>query len=74
MKVTEDIRKYATEPALTDAEAIESGMQEKKKEFFENVLKFMRRHNSARLSSKRLFGLGRFCKGTGASNLGHRNG
>ena len=30
MKITEDVRKYAAEHGLTDAEAIESGMQEKK--------------------------------------------
>jgi phosphomethylpyrimidine synthase len=35
MKITEDVRKYAAEHGLTDAEAIESGMQEKRKEFVE---------------------------------------
>ena len=35
MKITEDVRKYAAEHGLTDAEAIESGMQEKKREFRE---------------------------------------
>jgi len=35
MKITEDVRKYAAERGLTDAEAIESGMQEKRKEFLE---------------------------------------
>jgi phosphomethylpyrimidine synthase len=35
MKITEDVRKYAMERGLTDAEAIESGMQEKRKEFLE---------------------------------------
>lgn len=35
MKITEDVRKYAAERSLTDAEAIESGLQEKKKEFLE---------------------------------------
>ena len=35
MKITEDVRKYAAEHGLTDAEAIESGMQEKKKEFLD---------------------------------------
>jgi phosphomethylpyrimidine synthase len=33
MRITEDVRKYAAERGLTDAEAIESGMQEKTKEF-----------------------------------------
>jgi len=33
VKVTEDVRKYAAEHGLTDAEAIESGMQEKRKEW-----------------------------------------
>src|SRR5439155_158230 len=33
--VKEDVRKYAAEHGLTDAEAIESGMQEKKKEFLD---------------------------------------
>jgi phosphomethylpyrimidine synthase len=35
MRITEDVRKYAAERGLTDAKAIESGMQEKKKEFLE---------------------------------------
>src|SRR3989440_11504587 len=35
MKITEDVRKYAAEHGLTNAEAIESGMQEKRKEFLE---------------------------------------
>jgi phosphomethylpyrimidine synthase len=33
MKITEDVRKYAAEHGLTNAQAIESGMEEKKKEF-----------------------------------------
>jgi len=36
MKITEDVRKYAAEHGLSDAEAIESGMQEKRKEFLES--------------------------------------
>jgi len=35
MKITEDVRKYAAEHGLTSTEAIESGMQEKRKEFLE---------------------------------------
>jgi phosphomethylpyrimidine synthase len=35
MKITEDVRKYAAEHGLTESEAIESGMQEKRKEFVE---------------------------------------
>jgi phosphomethylpyrimidine synthase len=35
MRITEDIRKYAAEHGLTNAEAIESGMEEKRKEFLE---------------------------------------
>ena len=35
MKITEDVRKYAAEHGLTNEEAIESGMQEKTKEFLE---------------------------------------
>jgi phosphomethylpyrimidine synthase len=35
MKITEEVRKYAAERGLEDAEAIESGMQETKKEFLE---------------------------------------
>src|SRR6266487_4551087 len=35
MKITEDVRKYAAERGLTESEAIESGMQEKRKEFLE---------------------------------------
>jgi phosphomethylpyrimidine synthase len=29
MKITEDVRKYAAEQGLAEAEALESGMQEK---------------------------------------------
>jgi len=36
MKITEDVRKYAAEHGLTNEAAIESGMQEKKKEFLES--------------------------------------
>jgi phosphomethylpyrimidine synthase len=36
VKITEEVRKYAAERGLTDAEAIQSGMQEKTKEFLEN--------------------------------------
>ena len=35
MRITEDVRKYAAERGLSNAEAIESGMQEKTKEFLE---------------------------------------
>jgi len=35
MKITEDVRKYAAEHNLTEAEAIESGLEEKRKEFLE---------------------------------------
>jgi phosphomethylpyrimidine synthase len=35
VKITEDVRKYAAEHGLTNAEAIESGMEEKRKEFVE---------------------------------------
>ena len=35
MKITEDVRKYAAEHGLTNEEAIESGMEEKRKEFVE---------------------------------------
>ena len=35
MKITEDVRKYAAEHGITDAEAVESGMKEKRKEFLE---------------------------------------
>jgi phosphomethylpyrimidine synthase len=35
MRITEDVRKYAAERGLRDAEAIESGMQEKRREFLE---------------------------------------
>ncbi len=35
VNITEDVRKYAMERGLTDAETIESGMHEKKKEFLE---------------------------------------
>jgi phosphomethylpyrimidine synthase len=36
MKITEDVRKYAAEHGLTSEAAIESGMQEKRKEFIES--------------------------------------
>ena len=35
MKITEDVRKYAAEQGLAESEALESGMQEKTKEFLE---------------------------------------
>jgi len=35
MRITEDVRKYAAEHGMTDAEAIELGMEEKRKEFLE---------------------------------------
>jgi phosphomethylpyrimidine synthase len=35
MRITEDVRKYAAERGLSHAEAIESGMEEKTKEFLE---------------------------------------
>lgn len=35
VKITEDVRSYAAEPSLTNEAAIESGMQEKRKEFLE---------------------------------------
>ena len=33
MKIAEDVRKYAAEHGLSDSDAIESGMQKKRKEF-----------------------------------------
>jgi phosphomethylpyrimidine synthase len=35
MKITEDVRRYAAEHGLSESESIESGMQEKRKEFLE---------------------------------------
>jgi len=35
MKITEDVRKYAAEQGIVESEALESGMQEKAKEFVE---------------------------------------
>jgi phosphomethylpyrimidine synthase len=35
MKITEDVRKYGAEHGIAEAEALESGMQEKRKEFKE---------------------------------------
>src|SRR2546430_2579934 len=35
MKITEDVRKYAAEQGLAESEALEAGMQEKRKEFLE---------------------------------------
>ena len=36
MKITDDVRRYAAEKGLTDAEAIEKGMREKSAEFNSN--------------------------------------
>ncbi len=36
MKITEDVRKYAAEQGLAEEQALESGMQEKSKEFEES--------------------------------------
>jgi len=35
VKITEDVRKYAAEHGLSESEAIESGMEEKRKEFLD---------------------------------------
>lgn len=35
INITEDVRKYAAEQGLAESEALESGMQEKRKEFAE---------------------------------------
>ncbi len=35
MKITEDVRKYAAEQGVTDAEAVQKGMEEKSREFVE---------------------------------------
>jgi phosphomethylpyrimidine synthase len=35
MKITEDVRRYAAEQGLAESEALESRMQEKRKEFVE---------------------------------------
>lgn len=35
VKITEDVRKYAAEQGLAEAEALESGMKEKSREFAE---------------------------------------
>ena len=35
VKITEDVRKYAAEHGLTDAEAIERGLEEKSREYVE---------------------------------------
>lgn len=39
MKITEDVRKYAAEHGLSESEAVESGMEEKRKEFLEKGAK-----------------------------------
>jgi phosphomethylpyrimidine synthase len=33
MKITEDVRKYAAEQAISEEEALQRGMEEKSKEF-----------------------------------------
>ena len=35
MKITEDVRKYAPEQAISEEEALAKGMEEKSKEFVE---------------------------------------
>jgi phosphomethylpyrimidine synthase len=35
MKITEDVRKYAAEQGLAEADAVEQGMREKSREFVE---------------------------------------
>ena len=35
MKITEDVRKYAADQGIAESAALESGMQEKGKEFVE---------------------------------------
>jgi phosphomethylpyrimidine synthase len=35
MRITEDVRKFAAQHGFSESEAIESGMQEKRKEFLE---------------------------------------
>ena len=36
MKITEDVRKYAAEQAISEEEALGKGMAEKSREFVEN--------------------------------------
>jgi phosphomethylpyrimidine synthase len=36
MKITEDVRKYAAEQAISEEEALTKGMAEKSKEFIES--------------------------------------
>ncbi len=45
MKITEDVRKFAAEHGLTDAEAIEEGLKQKATEFTKAGLKFTQRRN-----------------------------
>jgi phosphomethylpyrimidine synthase len=35
MKITEDVRKYAAEQAISEEEALQRGMEEKSKEFIQ---------------------------------------
>ena len=35
MKITEDVRKYAADQELSEAEALQAGMEQKSKEFSE---------------------------------------
>jgi hypothetical protein len=37
VNIAEDVRKYAAEQGLTESEALESGMQEKRKKFVERA-------------------------------------
>jgi len=40
MKITEDVRKFAAEHGLTDAEAVESGMEERGKNSWRKAQNF----------------------------------
>src|SRR5438874_12198842 len=47
VKITEDVRRYAAEQGLADSEALEAGMQEKRKEFLEKGSELTRKPNLA---------------------------
>jgi len=52
MKITEDVRKYAAKQGIKENEALESGMQQRRRRSLKKALRFTRM-GSARVSPKR---------------------
>jgi phosphomethylpyrimidine synthase len=43
MRITEDVRRYAAEKGMTETDALESGMKEKRNEFVESGAEIYRK-------------------------------